>query len=183
MFCSGCSWNVFQAKVPSAVVKSSSHLESERVAGDFLARNVIQENKPVAISLSHSLGLPIETSDDVENISDNLNSEISENRKNQNQLNATLNKYAGKEIEGTGIDIGNGLSITTIVLLIVAVVAFPSIISILFFLIRQSRSALSAIVAGVEMFKQSDKEHGKQLKTILSASMDKQHKKLVERLK
>jgi hypothetical protein len=98
-------------------------------------------------------------------------------------LNETLNKYAGKEIEGTGIDIGKGLSITSIVLLMIAIVAFPSIISILFFLLRQSRSALSAIVSGVETFKQSDKEHGKELKTILSASMDKQHKKLIQKLK
>jgi hypothetical protein len=183
LLCSGCSWNVFQARVPSAVVKTQSHLESERIAGDFLARNVNEQNKQVATSLSHSLGLPIESSNDAENISENLNEEISENRKNQNQLNETLNKYAGKEIEGTGIDIGKGLSITSIVLLMIAIVAFPSIISILFFLLRQSRSALSAIVSGVETFKQSDKEHGKELKTILSASMDKQHKKLIQKLK
>ena len=124
ILCSGCSWNVFQARVPSAVVKTQSHLESERIAGDYLARNVNEQNKQVATSLSHSLGLPIESSNDAENISENLNEEISENRKNQNQLNETLNKYAGKEIEGTGIDIGKGLSITSIVLLMIAIVAF-----------------------------------------------------------
>ena len=177
------SFRVLQKAAPNAVEKSEQHLESERVAGDFLARNVIPENKKVATSLSHSLGHPNHPSDNKEKISENLNDEISKNRKNQNQLNQTLNRYAGKEIEGTGIDLGKGLSITTIILIIVGVVAFPSTISILFFLLRQSRSALTSIVAGVEMFKQHDPEHGKELKECLNAKMDKKHKEIVERIK
>ena len=180
----GCSMRIFQAQVPSAVFKSEDHFESERISAEFLARTLpSSETKEVAVSLSSSLGVPKDSKNNPSEISENLNSEIIKFQTNQKTLNDKLIKYSGKEIEETGIDISKPFSITTIVLLIIAVVAFPSLISILFYLLKQSRSAIKAISEGIENFSASTPEGALKLKECLSSSMDRKHKQIVNKVK
>ena len=180
----GCSMRIFKAEVPSAIFKTEDHLNSEKVSADYIARTLPQsEIKQVAVSLSSSLGVPEKSNDNPKQISNNLNSEITKFQSNQKSLNEKLIKYSGKEIEGTGIDISKPFSITAIILLIVAVVAFPSLISLLFYLLKQSRSAIKAITEGIENFSASTPESAFRLKQCLSSSMDKKHKQIVSKAK
>ena len=184
LFSSGCSLRVFQAKVPSALHKTESHQESEKVASDYLARNIVDsDQRQVAVALSQSLGLPKDSNQDPQEITSDLKSEIQTFQANQTSLNDTLAKYEGKKIEDTGWNIGKNLSWTSIVVLIVLLIACPSLITILFYLLRQSRSAIKAIVQGIEDFKFTSPQSANTLKQILSANMDAKHKDIIHKVK
>lgn len=187
-------WRVGQAEVPRPVEKPAVQVEAERQAADLIAKRIEEPValKPVAANLSASLGAPehpipaeTKTEDAAKESLEDLQAGMAKLQAAVVAQNRILARYAGKEIEGTGINLF-GPGVTAVVLgLIVLAVVFPPLATILFFMLRRVGGAMSATVAGVEDFIQArqDDDAVKELKAALSKRMDTAHKAIVRKLK
>lgn len=193
---SGCSsWRVFEAKVPAPVVKQEVQVEAEKAAAELIARKIEkpEELKPVAVSLSASLGLPKKSLVDVrafdlpvaaEKANDGLQAGILNMQKQLEALNVKLTKLQGKEIEGTGFSLlGPGMSAIVIGLIVLGVV-FPPAFTLMGIAYRRLKSTASLVV---EQIDETAKEAGnseaiKTLKSKLNAQMDVAHKQVIHSL-
>jgi hypothetical protein len=164
--CSLAPLRVFQAKVPDPIVKTEGQQEADRRAADLLARKLETPValKPVAVGLSASLGAPkkslqADTPAELERAADQSLLELRAGMlKLQQQIesqNKFLAKYAGKEIEGTGLSLlGPGMTALVIGLIVLAV-ACPPVMTLMFFAFRRLKAAASIVVNEVEAAAQS----------------------------
>lgn len=187
---------IFESKVPAPVVKSESQIEAERQGADLIARKIETpvELKPVAASLSSSLGAPKKSLVDVKvfdlpKAANTADADLRENlvkfQKELDDVNRRLIKLQGKDIEGTGISL-LGPGITTIVIgLIVLGVVFPPAFTFLLFAFRRLRSTASLVVNSIESAAAAPEtaQAVSAIKSSLSNTMDKLHKNVVLDLK
>ena len=192
---SGCSSRIFQSKVPAPVVKAEVQIEAERSAADLIARKIETpiELKPVAISLSTSLGAPKQSLVDVKAFSlpvaakhadADLQDGIKTMQKQLAELNIKLTKLQGKEIEGTGFSIlGPGVSMLVIGLIVLGVV-FPPAFTLMMIAYRRLKQTASMVV---EQIDEASKDPAaavavKEIKTKLNGLMDTPHKQVIHDL-
>ena len=185
----------FQTKVPEPIHKTPQQTEAERQAADLLARKIQTpvELKPVAESLSNSLGKPKYSLADISNFdigdaSAKANADlligIGTMQKQLDTLNAKLTSLQGKEIEGTGFSIlGPGMA-TIVIGLIVLGVVFPPAFTIMGILYRRLKQTSSMIVDQIDQAAKDPETAAavKVMKGELSQKMDMVHKKVVSNL-
>lgn len=187
----GCQlpqWRVFQAKVPEPVKKNEVQVETDRRAADLIARKIEKpvELKPVAVGLSESLGKPermIEGPKAAETSVEELRFSVVKTQEMVKKQNELLTKFAGREIEGTGLNLfGPGMGVVVIGLVVLGVMCPPAATAI-FFLLRRTGSALKQTVASIEQFSKEEPVAAERLKDLQSKAMDKAHKELIKRVK
>lgn len=199
MSASGCNtsaFRVFEKEVPKPITKPDKQIEAERRSADLLAR-FFQEPKvlrPVALSLSESLGAPKEpipaaTIEDLPKAADTSINELKASvvamQRQLEQLNKTLATYQGKTIEGTGFSLlGPGMAAIVIGLIVLGVV-FPPAFTLMLFAYRRLKATAGIIVEQVEEASKSPeaKKAVDEIKTAISRKMDRQHKNVVLNLK
>lgn len=175
---------LFQKTVPPPVVKEERQLEAERGAADLIARKIETpiELKPVAVSLSASLGAPKKSLVDVKEFdlpkasaaaTHDLQAGIVQMQKQLAQLNAKLTQLQGKDIEGTGFSLlGPGMGVVAIGVVVLAI-ACPPVMTLMFFAFRRLKAAAGIVVN--EMEKAADAPQAKEavieIKRRIAASM------------
>ena len=176
------SMRVFQEKVPEPIQKTDSHINEEKRGAYYLAINTTHENKVVADALSRSLGTPTTIKENPNEIAETLFAETSAYENGMDALNTKLENYQGKEIEGTGWNIMPLFSGVGIILIVVLLVLFPSLITLLFFVLKRTRGALGNIVTGIKEFSDNDPNKAKDLNELLERKLDRAEKKLKYRM-
>lgn len=192
----GCTAaRIFQDKVPAPVVKQEPQAEAERVAADLIAQKIETpiELKPVAASLSVSLGKPKRSLADVKSFDlpaaskradGDLQAGIVQMQEQLRQLNLKLVKLQGKEIEGTGVSL-LGPGMTTVVIGLIALgVIFPPAFTIMGIMYRRLKGTAAMIVEQVdETAKDPElKPAIAKLKSNLNGLMDSANKRVVHSL-
>lgn len=192
----GCSIaRVFQSKVPEPLSKTPQQTEAERSAADLIARKLETpvELKPVASSLSASLGTPKYSLADIshfniatasERANDDLRDSMRDMQRRLDELNRKLTKLQGKEIEGTGISLfGPGMT-TVVIGLIVLGVVFPPAFTLMGIAYRRLKQTSSIIIDQIDHAAKAPEtaEAMKSFKTAVSHKMDLVHKKVVSDL-
>lgn len=185
-------WRVFQAKVPTPIVKPAAQVEVERRTADYIARTVEQppQLKPMAASLSESLGrpekpIPVETTADdaAERMAKEWQKTLLKQQEQLDQLNALLAKTGGKKIEDTGYNIfGFSMGLTGVIL-IALLVAFPPLATILWAIFSRISGALTATARGVSNFIKDNPDAGAKLKGYLAKTQDAAHKEVISKIK
>ncbi len=193
---SGCdSFRVFQSKVPTPVVKAESQLESERRAADLIARTIETpvELKPVAVTLSASLGTPLKSLVTPTNFSlplvartadSDLRTGIATLQTQLTETNRRLTLLQNKPIEGTGISLlGPGMA-TIVIGLIVLGVVFPPAFTLLFMLFKRLRATTGKIVTAIDNASDTHENNPAvtSIKTELASVMDRVEKQVVHTL-
>lgn len=195
----GCSLvpvRVFKDKVPEPVVKGEKQIEAERQAADLLARVIFEpaELKPVAVSLSASLGAPVkpipyvapvDLPKAVEVAGKALHAGQVEIQAKRDKLNEQLAENAGKAIEGTGFSIAGPSAILLVVGFVALLILFPSSIGVFMWFYRRLKSTAKSMVTTIEEAanEPETKKAVSIIKEQLSKSMDKKNKKVVLDLK
>lgn len=194
----GCSTSFgrfFQAKVPTPITKPAETIEAERRSADLIARTIETpvELKPIAYALSQSLGTPkvqikALTVADLPAAFTTASRELQAGQLSQQQqiveLNKKLAKYAGKEIEDTGISLlGPGMA-TIVVAMITLGVVFPPAFTIMGIMYRRLKQTTSMIVDQIDVAAKAPETQQavSALKVELSKKMDMAHKKVVSSL-
>ena len=192
----GCvPFRIFQSKVPAPIIKSEKQVEAERSAADLIARKIEAppELKPVAVSLSASLGAPKTSLVDVKafelpkaatKANDELIVGIRQMQTQLDQLNTKLVKLQGKEVEGTGFSVlGPGISAIVIGLIVLGVV-FPPAFTLMGIAYRRTKAAASHIVEEIDAATHDPetKDAVKKIKQKLNARMDTTDKKVIHTL-
>lgn len=178
VLCSCGSMRIFKEKVPEPIKKNYHHKDAEKKSAYLLAANAKDENKNLANALSRSLGTPSNLEGDPRDLADNLFAHTSKYEANINGLNIELENLKGKDIEGTGFNLMPLTSMLGIVAIIALVILFPSAITILFFLLKRTRSAFSNVVKGVQEFTDQNPSSAKDLNELLEKKMDRVEKDL-----
>lgn len=194
--CSLPSWRVGQKTIdPALAEKPASQIEAERAAAEFIelksavpeADTVLQLQAihAVASPLSASLGEPLKpvTIDDRDAVISALQKGILAEQKKTEAWKAFARKYAGKEIEGTGVElagIGGGLGLLA---LVAACILVPGFGSLVLFVIKRLRGTVQQFAQGVEEFAAEHPAKAAELKEYLSSAMDRPAKAIVKREK
>ena len=195
---SGCSLlpeaRVFQKKVPVEEV-SPEILEGQRQGAKYIEQvsaspgddpaKKIEDIHRVAVPLSSSLGEPkkITTVDDRDNVIAALKKANLAEQKKAEDWKKFANKYGGKEIEGTGVDLaapGAFLGTATIVALFIFV---PGTLSVALFVIRRLRLTLQQTVKSVEEFSAENPDAAEKLRRYQSSNLDRDEKKIISQVK
>ena len=175
------SMNILEKKVPDPVRKSNQHKEIEKQASLFLATNTKNENQLVANALSRSIGTPKKKETNPNTIESNLFYQNSEYENKRNELNEELELFSGKKIEGTGINLFPFFSSFGVIALIAVLVLFPSATTILFFVLRRTRTAMANVVEGIQEFSRDDPDHAKKLDELLEKKLDRREKQQLKK--
>lgn len=195
----GCSlpnWRVFQKKVdPKLAEKPPEQVEAERRGAKYLSlrsimlepdvRQQLLDIHAVAEPLSASLGEPAAavTAEDKDAVIASLRKGILAEQKKAAAWKSFAQKYAGKELEGTGVDlagIGGGLGLLAIV---AACVLVPGFGTLVLFVIRRLRGTVQQMAQSVEEYAVQHPEAAGALKERFSAVMDSAHKQIIKREK
>jgi hypothetical protein len=175
------SMNILEKKVPDPVRKSNQHKEIEKQASYYLASNTKNENQLVANALSRSIGTPKKKETNPNTIESNLFYQNSEYENKRIKLNDELETFAGKKIEGTGINLFPFFSSFGVIALIAVLVLFPSATTILFFVLRRTRTAMANVVEGIQEFSRDDPDHAKKLDELLEKKLDRREKQQLKK--
>lgn len=179
---SSCSsFQLFEKQVPDPVRKSIKHQEYEKQGAYFLARNTEDKNELVANALSRSIGTPKKKEEDADTIESKLFEVNSDFENRRVILNQELESFSGKKIEGTGMNVFPFFSSFGIIAVVALLVLFPGTITILFFILRRTRSAMANIVDGIEQFSKDDPEHCKHLDDLLEKRLDRREKQCLKK--
>lgn len=155
----GTRW--FQAKVPTGVSKPPEQTEHERQSADLLSREIQTPAvlKPVAVALSKSLGAPVKPlpASTPEELTHSAGvataltqADLVAMQKQIENLNKSLLKYQGKEIEGTGFSILGPGVVTIVIGLAVLGCVFPPVFTILAFAYRRVKATAKIVVDSIE---------------------------------
>jgi hypothetical protein len=175
------SMNILEKKVPDPVRKSNQHKEIEKQASYYLASNTQNENQLVANALSRSIGTPKKKETNPNTIESNLFYQNSEYENKRIKLNDELETFAGKKIEGTGINLFPFFSGFGVIALIAVLVLFPSATTILFFVLRRTKTAMANVVEGIQEFSRDDPDHAKKLDELLEKKLDRREKQQLKK--
>lgn len=190
----GCrlpQWRVFEANVPAPLVKEEKQVEAERSAADLVARTITEPRQMIAVAqkLSESLGAPEKQIDatDLNQARDKalvlLLKGIQRQQEQLDQLNAKLEKYEGKKIEGTGVNVFGFAVSLPVIGLIALCVLFPSVAGVLFWLLRKFKGALTATIKGIQDYKNDNPGASAAIVEKLDRAQDRSHKLLVRKIK
>lgn len=190
------SLRVGQAKIdPKLAEKPPEQIEAERQGADYIeqksaapepdAMKQLQDIHQVAGPLSASLGEPKKkvTVEDKDAIIASLKKGLLAEQKKAEAWKSFARKYAGKELEGTGVDlagIGGGFGLLAI---IAACIFVPGFGTLVLFVIKRLRGTVQQVAQGVEEYAAEHPEEADNLKKFLSAKMDSAHKAIVQREK
>lgn len=185
---------VFQKKVPIEQA-SPEILEGQRQGAEYIEQKsaspgadpvkTIEEIHAVAAPLSASLGEPAKkiTVDDSEVVIASLKKALLAEQKRADDWEKFSQKYAGTQLEGTGIDLatpGVFLGIGTLIALFIFV---PGTLSVALFVMRRLRLTLQQTVKSVEEFAAENPEAAVSLKARQSSNLDRAEKALVAQVK
>lgn len=194
---SGCllpEVRVFQKKVPVEQV-SPEILEGQRQGAEYIEHKsaspgadpvkTIEEIHAVAAPLSASLGEPAKkiTVDDKEIVIASLKKALLAEQKRADDWEKFSQKYAGTQLEGTGIDLaapGVFLGIGTLIALFIFV---PGTLSVALFVMRRLRLTLQQTVKSVEEFAAENPQAAASLKARQSSNLDRAEKAVVAQVK
>lgn len=195
VFLAGCSlpqWRVFQAKVPEDKGKPAAQVEAERSAAAFIVqKSAVPEPDPaaqvavihqVAVPLSASLGEPKKpvVAEDKDAIIAGLRKGVLAEQQKAEQWRRFAQKYAGKPLEDTGVDIAGPTGVLVLVLIVAACVMFPPVGYVLLRALPLLWGFFRRTTEAVGEFVKEHPDAGDQLKVKLSRKMDFAHKKLVK---
>lgn len=183
---------VFQAKIdPALAEKPPAQVEAERRAAAFIrdtsaapAANPVAQVAAihaVAAPLSASLGEPKEpvTAEDKDRIIAGLRQGLLAEQKKAEQWKAFARKHAGREIEGTGLNLAGPAGLLALVGVIAACVACPALGYLLLRLLPLLWGFFRRTTTALHEFATEHPDAGEQVAQKLSARMDEAHKKLV----
>lgn len=198
LFFSGCSLlpevRVFQKTVPVDTTPAAV-IEGQRQGAKFIAlksaspgpdpAKTISEIHQVAVPLSDSLGEPEKkvTLEDKDKVIASLKDAVLAEQKKAADWKKFSQKYAGRELEGTGVDLaapGALLGVATIVALFIFV---PGTLTVALFFIRRLRLTLQNTVKSVQEFAEENPEAGAKLLARQSSNLDRAEKKLIGQVK
>jgi hypothetical protein len=188
---SGCQvpqWRIFQAEVPKKIEKQSVQIEAEREAAKLVAATITEPDEmvTVAAALSESLGEPEKPINPkkLDTARDKALAALLKGMQNQQKqlerLNAKLEKYEGKAIEGTGFNL---FGLTPIAAIALAFLCPSVVIPILIFMGKRTKAALISTVEGIQSFKKENPEVAVALTTALKGAHDKAHGAIVKKIK
>lgn len=194
----GCSvmpqWRVFQKQVdPKLAEPTAEKIEAERRGAAFI-RDLSATPTPdpvakvaaihaVAVPLSTSLGEPKKPAgpSDQAAVVAQLQQGLLAEQKKAEQWKAFAKKYAGKELEDTGVNLAGPAGLVGLVAVVALCVAVPPIgyallrgIPLLWSFFRRTTQAIGE-------FGQSHPDSGEELAAALSRKMDNAHKRLVKK--
>ena len=172
LFTSCGSYRIFQDKVPEPIKKNTKHIENEKQGAFYLATYADNKNKSLADALSRSLGIPLKVNNDSEEITNGLHSSTSKFENRILGLNTELENLQGKDIEGTGVNFFPITSIIGIIVIIGLLILFPSALTVLFFVLRRTRTAFANVVSGVKEFTENNPNESKGLEELLDKKLD-----------
>lgn len=186
---------LFQSKVPEPVVKAPTQIEAERQAADLIAKKIEKpvELKPVAVSLSTSLGVPSKSLVDVrsfdlpvaaEHAQVDLSAGIVQLQKKLDTTNVQLAKLRGKSIDDTGFSLAGPGTLTIIGVLVALGVVFPPAFTLMGIAYRRMKQTTKLIVDQIDEVSDAP-ENVPAIATIkknLGDLMDKEHKRVVHSL-
>ena len=158
-------------------MKSAVHLGA-RKAKCVLSLHTIRMCK----CLSRSLGTPQNLAEDANAINDNLYKSINEYENGFTNLNQELQNLENKKIQDTGFSLTPLFSGLGFIAVVAICVLFPSVLTILFFVLKRTRSALQNIVTGIKEFSDNDPDNAKNLHQLLEQKLDRVEKKLKYRM-
>ena len=185
---------VFQKKVPVEQA-SPEILEGQRQGAEYIEQKsaspgadpvkTIEEIHAVAAPLSASLGEPAKkiTVDDREVVIASLKKALLAEQKRADDWEKFSQKYAGTQLEGTGIDLatpGVFLGVGTLIALFIFV---PGTLSVALFVMSRLRLTLQQTVKSVEEFAAENPEAAVSLKARQSSNLDRAEKALVAQVK
>ena len=173
--------NILEKKVPDPVRKTNQHKEYEKQASYYLASNTQNENQLVANALSRSIGTPKKKETNPNTIESNLFYQNSNYENRRSELNDELELFSGKKIEGTGINLFPFFSSFGVIALIAVLVLFPSATTILFFVLRRTKTAMANVVEGIQEFSRDDPDHAKKLDELLEKKLDRREKQQLKK--
>lgn len=189
-------WRVFQAKIdPKLAEKPATQVEAERRAAKFIeqksaalepdAAKQVAAIHSVAVPLSSSLGEPAKsvapTLEDQSSVIAALRQGVLAEQKKAEQWRAFARKYAGKELEDTGVNLAGPAGLLALASIVAACIACPAFGYIVLRLLPVLWGFFTRTTAAVDEFTQSHSEAGEKLKQTLSRRMDEAHKALVRR--
>jgi hypothetical protein len=176
---SSCSsFQVFEKKVPDPIKKTKDHLDNEKNGAYYLAINSNNQNKALANVLSRSIGTPKTIEENPELIKKNLLENCQQYESNIYGLNKELINFQGKDIKGSGFNLFPFVSSFGIIVIVALLILFPSLASVLFFILRRTRSAMQNIVTGIKEFSEHDPDKAKNLNELLNKKLDRVEKNL-----
>jgi hypothetical protein len=175
------TFRVGEEKVPDPVRKTKQHKEVEKQSAYYLATHTKDENKVVAEVLSRSIGTPKQKEEKANVLESELFRHIA-NFENENvQLNDKLEEFNGMSIAGTGYNLFPFFSGFGIVAIVALLILFPSATTILFFILRRTRTAMANVVEGIQEFSRDDPEHSKRLDELLERKLDRREKQQLKK--
>ena len=194
VYSSGCaslglrSERVLQKKVEQPVYDVIT--EDVKQASDYIAHESTEsEVKGVAIDLSQRVGAPETPLEDPAAVSDALAKGGGQYQSDLAKLNRHLERYGGRDIEGTGISIwGAGIGFLLIGAIVICVF-LPAAVPLVFYLIRlvsgTSRRVLSetvkSVTTGIDEWGKQNPEAFRELKDSLSKRTDNAHKSVIQK--
>ena len=175
------TFQVLEKKVPDPVKKTHQHKEYEKQGAYYLATNTEHENELVADALSRSIGTPKKKESNPNTIESNLFEQNSNYENRRSELNDELESFSGEKIEGTGFNLFPFFSGFGMIAVVGLLILFPSTITVLFFILRRTRSAMANVVEGIEQFSKDDPEHCKHLDELLEKKLDRKEKQCLKK--
>lgn len=178
LFSSCGSLRVFEEKVPDPIKKNIKHIDEEKKGAYYLAMHTKDFNRMVADALSRSLGNPSSIEEDPNQLANNLFSYSSDYGARFLSLNNQLEHLQGKDISGTGFNLAPFISGFGIVGILALFILFPSLATILFFILKRTRNAMANVVSGIKEFSESSPDKAKDLNDLLDKKLDRVEKKM-----
>lgn len=197
----GCAlmpeWRVFQKKVPATMnEKPPAQVEGEKQGAAFIRAvstppvadpaKAVAAIYPVANALSASLGEPAKpvTVADQDAIINSLRAGLAAKDAQLDKWRQFGRKYAGAELEGTGIDVAGPTGLLILAAIVAACIFVPGFGYLALRVVPLLWRALRQTAVGIESFAKENVEAGATLKTdFLARKMDNAPKKLVKNLK
>ena len=188
---------IFQKKVPADMgVKPPAQVEGEKRGAAFIRAvstppvgdpaKAVAAIYPVASALSASLGEPAKpvTADDQEAIITSLRAGLAAKDAQLDKWRQFGRKYAGAELEGTGIDVAGPTGLLILAAIVAACIFVPGFGYLALRVVPLLWRAMRQTAVGIESFAKENVEAGATLKAdFLARKMDNAPKNLVKKIK
>lgn len=192
----GCAfpqWRFFQKTVDAKLAeRPADQVEAERRAAAFIRvtsetpwsdmRAQLEGVHRVAVPLSASLGepkQPVAAADEAAVIA-SLRVGLLAEQKKAEQWRAFAKKYAGAELENTGINLAGPAGLVVLVGIVAACIACPALGYVALRVVPLLWGFFRTTTKAIGDFVQAHPDAGEELKATLSRRMDRSHKSLVQ---
>lgn len=142
-----------------------------------------EEALTVAKSLSNSIGAPKDPEVNPWKIVASLQDQLAEEKERNEKLMDFLDKYQGKDIEGTGFSIYGLTTMGSIILIILLGVFCPGVLFVALKVIWSLRKTVQGIASGVESMADVSPEVVAKIKDVISKNLNRDEKAIVKREK